>query len=304
MIRAFSLRQLFIIAAVLQLVWGLVPSASQLVIQEIPVELYIAIRWTISGMIFLAYLALSQRWKFPATEDVIKVLVLGVLGYGFASIGTLYGLKIGGVTNFALMGAISPMITGIVSLFILKEKPRLLFYIAMPLSMVGLLCLVMGKHSLSTSQVALTSAGLILGASALEALTFTFSKKLKSKVGIFEYLAIAQLSAAACMWTLQLTTFHQWEALGQLSLKGMMAALFVSVVACVFCYAVLYWLLKQVDGHQLALFEGLHTLSATFFGIVLFQESLNALMLVGGTLVLTALILGNLPSKQKSLPET
>lgn len=293
-----NIKTLSLIACVLQIVWGFVPSASQFVINEIPVELYIAIRWTISGLIFAIFLTLSRKWKSPTARDIAKVCLLGICGYALGSFGTLYGLKVGGVTNFALMGALNPVITSVIALIVLKEKPQKLFYVALPLCVIGLAFLVKGKYEISNFQIASSAAVLIIGAAALEALTFTFSKRLKSRVGAFEYLAIAQLGAALAMWTLQLTVFHQIPALSQLTLRGFAAAMFVSIVACVLCYAALYWLLNHIDGHKLALFDGIHTLSACFFGWILFQETLNPTMLIGGVLLLCGLVIGNLPEKK------
>jgi drug/metabolite transporter (DMT)-like permease len=97
------------------------------------------------------------------------------------------------------------------------------------------------------------------------------------------------------MWLLQASTFSQVSALHQLSMRGWLAAIFVSVVACVLCYSVLYWLLNHLEGHRLALFEGLHTVSATLFGVLIFKEPVNGLMVFGGGLILAGLIVGNLP---------
>lgn len=279
--------------------WGLVPSASQFVIREIPVELYIALRWTISGLIFLIYVVARRRFTWPATQDFLKVIVLGVCGYGVASLGTLYGLKLGGVSNFALVSAFNPMTTSMIAMLVLKERPNPRFWIALPLSILGLLFLVFGKYELSSLSVTLSAAGLIVGAAILEAVTFTFSKRLKSKVGTLEYLAIAQLSAALVMWGLQASVLHQCVALGQLTEMGWGAAIFVSIVACVFCYAVLYWLLNHVDGHKLALFDGLHALSATLFGWWMFHEVLNRFMLVGGIFLLAGLWIGTSPPPRR-----
>jgi drug/metabolite transporter (DMT)-like permease len=87
--------------------------------------------------------------------------------------------------------------------------------------------------------------------------------------------------------------FRQTSQIANLTLQGWAAALFVSVVACVLCYAILYWLLNYVDGHRLSLFDGLHMVSATVFGIVFFGEVINGVMLAGGLLLLSGLILGN-----------
>jgi drug/metabolite transporter (DMT)-like permease len=290
-------KHFLLIAAILQVVWGFVPSASQLILNEIPVELYIAIRWTISGLIFAVYLIANKQWRALSLKDWLRVSCLGIMGYGVASFGTLYSLKIGGVTNFALMGALSPVITSVLSIWILRERPQKLFYFALPLAVMGLALLVVGKYQISSMSVAATSALLILGAYILDAFVFVFSKKFKERMSTAQYLAVTQIATAVFMWILQLTSFHQFDQLPHLSLTGASAAIFVSVVACVLCYAVLYWLLDHVDGHRLALFDGFHTLSATFFGYFLFQETLGPLMIVGGVLILISLVAGNLPSK-------
>jgi len=291
-------RRLLLIAAVLQLVWGLVPSASKFVIDEIPVELYIALRWSISGAIFGIYLCFTRGWKKVSIADVVWVSLLGILGYGVASLGTLYGLKVGGVTNFALMGAVSPVITSLVAMVVLRERPRRLFFITLPISVLGLFLLALGKYQISSVGVVSASVVFILGGYLLEAFVFVFSKRFKAKMSTVQYLAIAQISTAVLLWILQGAVFHQAGSLVQLSFTGLVAAGFVSVVACVLCYAVLYWLLHHIDGHRLALFDGFHTLSATLFGFLFFREPLEPLMLLGGFFVLIALVAGNWPAQE------
>ena len=290
--KAFKPRTLLWIAAILQIVWGLVPSASQFVIDEIPVELYIAIRWSISGFIFFAYLAISRRWKMPAPRDTAKIALLGVLGYAVGSLGFLYGLKLGGVANFAIMNALGPVITSFTAFIVLHEKPKPIFYAALPICVAGLILLVVGRTEISNAKLARSTAVILMAAATLEALTFTFSKRLRSRVGIIEYLAIAQIAAASFMWILQIAFFHQIGSVSHLTPRGLMSAIFVSVIACVFCYAILYWLLKYIDGHKLALFDGVHALSATAFGILIFHEKLNTWMILGGILLILGLVLG------------
>ncbi len=289
-----------IAAAVLQIVWGLTPTASQIVIGEIPVELYITLRWTVSGFIFLSYLLLTKSWKPIRPADIAWISLLGILGYGLGSFGTLYGLKLGGVANFALMASISPIISSLFSIWLLKERPQKSFYFALPLSVLGLVTIVIGKYQISSPNVAILSAFLIIAAYACEALVFVYSKRFKAKVDAPQYLAISQLATAALMWATQATAFHQLDRLSNLSLQGAGALIFVSVISCVLCFAVLYWLLNHVDGHRLALFDGMHTISAIFFGYLFFHESLSAFMIVGGLMILGAIVCGNLPKKKSA----
>ena len=125
-----------------------------------------------------------------------------------------------------------------------------------------------------------------------------YSKKLKLYFSSIQYLTVSQLSAAVFMWFLQSGFYHQTNAIANLTTRGWMATIFVSVVACVLCYSILYWLLNYLDGHRLALFDGLHTISATLFGFLFFSESINSLMIWGGALLLAGLVLGNLSQRK------
>ena len=290
-----ELTKYLLIAALLQLIWGMVPSASKFVIDEIPVELYIAIRWSLSGLIFVAYLFARKAWRPVAVRDVVGVAALGALGYGVASIFMLYGLKLGGVSNFALIGAVGPLITSLVAIAVLGERPERLFYLALPISITGLILLVWGKNEISSFRIAGTSAALILFGVFLEALVFIYSKRFRERVSAIQYLAIAQVAAAALMWVAQGAHYGQAAEIAKLSPTGIVAALFVSLVACVLCYVVLYWLLNYIEGHRLALFDAFHALSGTLFGILFFGDELKPLMIVGGALILTGLVAGNLP---------
>ncbi len=49
-----------------------------------------------------------------------------------------------------------------------------------------------------------------------------------------------------------------------------------------------------MDGHKLALFDGVHVISAAVFGFIFFQEQINAQMVWGGLLLLIGLVLGSL----------
>jgi drug/metabolite transporter (DMT)-like permease len=290
----------FLIAGLLQLLWGVVPSASSLVIHQIPVEAYIALRSTLSSLVLLVGLYIFTGWRPVLNQKTYGVGLLGIFGYAVGSLGTLYGLKLGGVTNFALVGSVAPMITAVAAIFILNEKPRRSFFWALPLSIFGIVLVVVGKHQISNWKVAAGSSVLIFMAYIMEALVFVYSSKLKKDFSSLQYLAISQFFAALFMWSLQVFWFRQFQSFSSLTLQGWMAALFVSLFACLLCYAVLYWLLNHIEGHRLALFDGLHTFSAVAFGVYFFSEKFNLSMCVGGLLILFGIVIGNMSREQKA----
>jgi len=283
----------FLIALILKVLWGLVPSASKFVINEIPSELYITLRWGISGSLFFICVLITDHWRNVRLADLLIVSVLGILCYGGASLCMLYGLSIGGVINFSLIASLGPVLTALLSIFILNEKPKREFLIALPISVSGLILVLIGKFQASSAKIAATSSAAILLGFALDSFVFVISKRYKSKMGTLQFLAISQLAATGAMLILQATIYHQTIDATNLTPVGIGSLIYVSLVACFIGYGTFYWLLQHFDGHKLALFDGVQTVSSVFFGYLFFSEPLNFSIVAGGLMVIAGLYCGN-----------
>jgi drug/metabolite transporter (DMT)-like permease len=278
-------------AAAVQLVWGFTPSASRFVLDALPVETYAALRYTLAGLGFLA-VTLARGGRFAVTRrDLPRVAVLGVLAYALDSLGTLYGLELGGVLNFALASSLNAVITAAVASLVLRERFGRAQVAAAALSVVGGLLLALGKSRASGASVALGSLALIAGAYVLEALGFVFSRTYKARMPLTEYLGIAQLGAGLCLWLVALGRGQSPLAVLSLPPHAALALAFVTLVSCGLCYFVLYRLLDYVAGSTLAFFDCFHTLSAAVFAASLFADPVNAPMLAGGALLFAAVLL-------------
>ena len=76
---------------------------------------------------------------------IATVAALGLGGYVFASLGTLYAAKIGGVSFFALLALLSPLIVVALSAIVLKERIKRNTWVALGIALIGLALMVSGK---------------------------------------------------------------------------------------------------------------------------------------------------------------
>lgn len=284
---------LMAIAALTQITWGFVPSGSQIIIKQIPVELYITLRWTISSLFFLIILGIQNKIKIKFNRQLGILAVIGIAGMGLCSLGNALGVLWGGVVIASLVCSLSAVVKTVCSVIFLNEKPNKMFWLAILVSLLGLCLLVLGKYQISTFEVAVLSALVVFGATVLDGFMYVFSKKWKEDYSLGNYLLVTQGSAALFMWILQLFYFKHINQIFHLQMSGWFSLLYVSLVAGVCCFFVYYWVLRQIDGHKLSIFDGLHMLSSTFLGITLFGEVLNPPMFLGGFLVLFGLVLAN-----------
>lgn len=222
----------FILAALVQTVWGLTPSASKIVLDYLPVEGYSAIRYTVSGLIFLGYSLATYGRLSVCAVDLPKMALIGILAYAVDSLGTLYGLKLGGVLNFALASSMNAVITAGVAILILKEQVSKKLLTSAILSIAGGLALFLGKYDVSTFEIAAGSLLLIWGAYVFEALGFVFSKKYKERMPLTEYIGILQLCAACFMWSFSFAADRLPTGLVHMPFQGWASLIFVCLISC------------------------------------------------------------------------
>lgn len=283
-----------LLAAFVQILWGLTPSASRLVLDSLPVPIYGALRFAVSGAIFLS-VAFLRGQRFARGRDAFGVGAVGILSFGLASLGTLYGLSLGGVVNLALASTLNGPIAALVALWVLRERRGSGFGWAMALSVAGGLCLVVGKCGASGWQIAFGSLACLWGAYGLEALGLGISKRWRSRIPIMLYLGTAHLAASLFLGATAYAMGVPLSSLAAVTSVSWGAFVFVALVSCCLCYFLLYWLIERMDGHRLAFFDAFHSLSAALFGWIFFHETLTPLMAAGGALLLGAVGILNPP---------
>jgi drug/metabolite transporter (DMT)-like permease len=282
----------FLLAALIQAIWGLTPSASRVVLESLSVDVFVALRFSISALIFCTLLLVKRTWKPLRLKTFVQLAVIGIFTFGIASFLTLTGLKMGGVVNFALASSMSPLLVGFLSHFVLKERLTKWFFASLPFYGIGILFLAYGKGVLSGSSIAWTSLLVITSAYLCEGIGFIFSKKVSASVPLLQYMAILQFFGSAFAWGVVIWSGHEIH-LESLHSVQWLSLTFVSTISCCLLFLSWYWLLHFIQAHRLGFFEAFHVLSAALFGYILFNEPWNYWMVCGGGLLLMSVILVN-----------
>jgi drug/metabolite transporter (DMT)-like permease len=269
------------LALLVQVVFSTMPSASKFIITEMPVEPYIAWRWSISALIFSM---ISMYKKIPwnlSKRELGLISLMGILGYGGASLGTLYGLKWGGVSFFGLMTLFNPVLVTAMSVLILKEKITSRTLAAIMLALVGVALTIKGKEIVSDGARPLLAGFVIVMAYIFDSIIFLKSKKYREKISLIQYMCIAQAAAALFMWILSFS-IYPFDQLYPHSRYAWLGVGYVASVSCCLGFFLWYWLLGHLKGQQLGFYQYAHGIFAAFLGALIFKEVLSAQMLLGG----------------------
>jgi drug/metabolite transporter (DMT)-like permease len=288
------------LAILAQLVASTMPSASKLVLNSFAVEPYIALRWSISAVTFgilLIVLRVRCVWE---PRLIAKVSALGLGGYVFASLGTLYAVKIGGVSFFGLLTLLSPLCVVALSTIVLKERIRTRTWMALGIALVGLTLMVRGKIEVSSTLSAIAAAALVIAAYTSDSLTFLYSKPFQAKLPLLQYLFAGQAAAAVSMWLVSLAMYPRQQLIPP-SLEVWSAIAYVALVSCVGIYFVWYWLLKHLQGQQLGVLQYFHGVAAALWGVVMFDDELTRSMLAGSLLLLVSIVIASKPIRSDAV---
>jgi drug/metabolite transporter (DMT)-like permease len=283
------------LAIATQLVASTIPSASQIVLRSFAVEPYIALRWSISACVFGVLLMASGARRVWEPRLIARVVALGLGGYVLASLGTLYAVKIGGVSFFGLLTLLSPLCVVALSTVVLKERISRNTWTALAIAVAGLTLMVWGKIAVASAVSAVAAAALVIAAYTSDGLAFLYSKPFQARLSLVQYLFIGQAAAAVVMWLVSLTLYPR-EQLMPPDRQVWAAIVYVALVSCVGIYFVWYWLLKYLRGQQLGLLQYLHGLAAALWGVVLFGERLSTAMIAGSLLLLLGIVIASKPA--------
>jgi drug/metabolite transporter (DMT)-like permease len=280
------------LAIITQLVASTIPSASKLVVNSFAVEPYIALRWSISAIAFGILLIISKVRCVWEPRLIAKVSALGLGGYMFGSLGTLYAVKIGGVSFFALLTLLSPLIVVALSPIVLKEQISKNTWIALGIALIGLTLMVKGKIEVLSMPSAIAATALVIAAYTSDSLTFLYSKPFQAKLPLLQYLFAAQAAAAVSMWLVSFA-MYPLEQLIPPDFEVWAAIVYVALVSCVGIYFVWYWLLKHLQGQQLGVLQYLHGVAAALLGVLIFNEELSRPMIAGSLLLLLSILIAS-----------
>lgn len=285
-----------IIYVLLVLIWSTGFITGKLIVGLIDPNVYLAIRFALTGSIFLI-LALIFKRTFPVRQEWPKHILAGALlnGFylGFAYVALEQGLPAG---VMALIGALQPILVTLLAFVLIKEKTSVLGLIGMAIAISGLLMVISPSLDEQSNSFSVTLA--LLGLLGILCLAFgsIYQKMSISGSDIFVSMSIQNL-AAACVSTVFLLLLKEqlfvvaWQTFA-------LIAWGVIVLSCGGVF-LLVWLLRKIKASQVSTLMLLVPPLAALEGYFIFGEALTHLQLVGVVTTLAGVYLSrlNIPLK-------
>ncbi|WP_042456992.1 DMT family transporter [Neobacillus dielmonensis] len=270
---------LLILATIL---WGGNYICGRILAPALPATLLNTIRWAISSLLLWGLLKLNNK-QFPVFVRWKEFLALGFFGiFAFSTLNYL-GLRYLSASYAGMISAGIPIAILFFTPFILKEKINLKSWIGAVVSIIGVILLLQGKHD-GNAHASISGIIAILLSCIAWGIYTVLGKKYGTKMDPLTMTAGAALygtflSALSCIGTVHADMIHMTGT-------AWLALMYVSTLASVVAFFSWSAGVQRVGAALAAPFINLLPVWTVVFGVLLLQESVSLITLVGGLIAI------------------
>jgi len=201
-----------------------------------------------------------------------------------------YGLELTSSGEAGMMIALIPIFVSLLSSVLLKEKPRLIQYFFILLSISGILIIQM-------SQTDQESSGKIIGflllfGAVLSAAFFNIaSRKASQEMKPFETTYFMMLSGAIFFNVVYLIQLAFGEGLltyftAMAHIEFILPILYLGIIASIGGFFLVNYALSRLPAHVSSIYSNLSTIVAILAGALILQETLTVFHIIGSVLII------------------
>lgn len=240
-------------------------------------------RAILAALLIAVYLFVTkQKIPFSEIKKEIPLLLLSGVAMGFNWILLFEAYKYTTVSVATLSYYFAPVIVTVACPVLFKEKMSAKQWICFLMSTIGII-LITGLGDLSVGNNHLLGILFGLGAACFYATVILLNKFIKKVDGI--HRTFLQFIAAILV-LIPYVGFTSGVTLSNLDSSGWICLLIVGFVHTGVTYCLYFSSLKELPGQKAAILSYIDPLVAVFVSVLILGESMTALQIIGGALIL------------------
>jgi drug/metabolite transporter (DMT)-like permease len=268
--------------------WGLNFAATKYATATIPPLAFVALRFTVGGLLLLAVLRFLEPKSRLRRSDLLPMAALGCLGVATAQTGFTFGVSLTSAGSTGLIFATAPVWGLLLGAALGLERPTWKGVIGVGLSIVGVALVVldglMSGHASLVGDLLVLVAAFCVGAYAV------FSMPLLERhtsLAVATYPVVFGIPFLLLLSSPQLLNLP-WESVG----AGPWAAVaYAGVFATAFAFSAWQRGISRIGANRVLVYQYLITIVGVTSGIVFFGETLGINKIVGGAVILLGVYL-------------
>lgn len=242
---------------------------------------------------------LEKNRKRPKGKDWLLFALLGLTGIALYNICFFIATKEAPIAKSSLFIASNPVLITILSGIFLKEKITKRNIIGLILALAGATIIITEGNFLAIVQAGFQRIDIVL----LIAVICWALYSVLGKVALQRFSSLESTTYAVVFGTIMLLPFAlingKWEHYVQASLLTWLSIFHLSIIVSVISFIMYYYGIQKIGAARASIFINLMPLSAVILAVILLNEPLLPIHLIGAALVLTGVTIGTKANKKK-----
>ncbi len=270
------------------LFWGGNYAATKYATDFLPPLLFVALRFTLAGILLLAAIRLFEPGSALERKDILPMALLGCFGVGAAQTFFTFGLSLTTAANTGLVFATAPVWGMLLGAALGLERPGWGGVLGVGLSIAGVAIVVRG--GLGEEGVSLLGDFLILLAAVCVGAYTVFSMPLLGRHSPLAVAGYPTLFAAPAVLLLCAPVIPGVEW-GNVGVGAWAALVYAGALATAFAFAAWQRGISRIGANRVLVYQYLITLAGVASGVVFLGESLGLDKVLGGAVILLGVYL-------------
>jgi len=270
---------------VANVVWGMASPIFKFALTNIPPFTLAFIRFFFAGLIFLPLAML--KWQKINRQDFINILLIGFFGVTINIAFFFLGLPKTTSINAPIVASSGPVFIFLLSVFFLKERPKIKVFLGMLAALLGVLIIVLSPIFIGNKQLAI---GKIEGNLFFLIATFgavfqtLISRKVMKKVNPYQVCFISFFFGGLTFFPFMNKELQTW-GFDQLIANGWVGIIFGVLFSSALAYFLFYYGLSKIQAQEAGLFSYIDPVVAILIAIPLLGEYPTVFFFIGSLLV-------------------
>lgn len=271
--------------------WGLNTPFIKMSLSSLPVSLILTLKLTIGALVF-SILA-RRNWKPLQFKLQRRIVLATICGYVLTMALLYEGIKLNGGLNTSLIYLLAPLLLYVLSIELLKERFNSRLLIGLIIGMVGAVLIISAPLFKDGMAVGSNLLGNLFVVAAIftDVLGTILIKPALTKVSPLQMTAIRFNIAAITLVPFALFQLRNLSAI-QISPIAYIGLGYNVIFATLIAFYIYHWGLKRISGEQASPLQYIDPMAGAIGSILLLNEQLTLVMIVGVILVIGGLYFG------------
>jgi drug/metabolite transporter (DMT)-like permease len=285
-----SKARLYFLLSLMLLFWSLNFTIGKVALREFPSMLLVGIRTSIAGAFILPIYFWQNRGKrdeWKATGDFWWLLALGIFGVILNQLFYVVGLSLTSVVHAAIIVTLTPITVLIFAALLKQENVTLFKVVGMTIAASGVLLIQFSKDQASGA----TPLGDCFAfLSVLGFAMFTVkSKQFTQRHSGLTAMTIAYVGGAIALAPVTIWMGSHFD-LSRVSAAAWLSVIYMALFSAVIAYLIYYYALTYLPASRVSAVSYLQPVVATLFAVGFLGERISTVLIIGGILVLTGVV--------------